>query len=182
MTSCSDVIHDITRHMCQAIKQLGATSVRTHWSNSCWEVHVHAWIDALVRPRWESLLPSNIADWVVLVCPHASAFIDVPYNTLRTARECRVLPKEYHLHRTVVPFGWCPCALFIELLFTSLETQCRHGDLHHFCTAHVTHIWNLCTWGEGWSGCPLVTPKSYCPAGALVNFFDTCQEYILRLW
>ena len=29
-------------------------------------------------------------------------------------------------------------------------------------------------WGEGCPGCPLVTPKSYCPAGALVNFFDTC--------
>ena len=26
-------------------------------------------------------------------------------------------------------------------------------------------------WGEGCPGCPLVTPKSYCPAGALVNFF-----------
>ena len=37
------------------------------------------------------------------------------------ARECRVLPKEYRLYRTVVPFSWCPCALFIELLFTSPE-------------------------------------------------------------
>ena len=44
------------------------------------------------------------------------------HYTPRTARERRVLPKEYRLHRTVVPFGWCPCALSIELLFTSPET------------------------------------------------------------
>ena len=65
--------------MCaKAIKQPDAASWGTHWSNSCWEVHVHAWIDALARPRWESLLPSNIADWVVLIRPCASAFVDAP--------------------------------------------------------------------------------------------------------
>ena len=62
----------------KAIKQPGAASWGTHWSNSCWEVHMHAWIDALARPRWESLLPSNIADWVVLIRPCVSAFIDAP--------------------------------------------------------------------------------------------------------
>ena len=50
----------------------------THWSNSCWEVHVHAWIDALACPHWESLLPSNITDWVVLIRPCVSVFVDAP--------------------------------------------------------------------------------------------------------
>ena len=62
----------------KAIKQPDAASWGTHWSNSCWEVHVHAWMDALACPHWESLLPSNTADWVVLIRPCASAFVDAP--------------------------------------------------------------------------------------------------------
>ena len=78
MTSHCDVIRDITRHVRQGYKTARRRVVGTHWSNSCWEVHVHAWIDALARPCWESLLPSNIADWVVLIRPCASAFVDAP--------------------------------------------------------------------------------------------------------
>ena len=44
------------------------------------EVHVHAWIDVLERPRWESLLPSNITDWVVLLHLCASAPADAPLH------------------------------------------------------------------------------------------------------
>ena len=54
------------------------------------------------------------------------------------ARECRVLPKEYRLYRTVVPFGWCLCALFIELLFTSPEAYHCRGDTPYFRMAHIT--------------------------------------------
>ena len=46
--------------------------------------------------------------------------------------------REYCLCRTVVPFGWCPCALFIELLFTSLEAYHRCGDTPYFHVAYVT--------------------------------------------
>ena len=93
VTSRRYIVYPLWRHIltsfvtshgtcAEAIKQLGAASGGTHWSNSCWEVHLHAWIDALALPRWESLLPSNIADWVVLVRPRASGFIDAPI-TLR---------------------------------------------------------------------------------------------------
>ena len=64
----------------QAIKQPGAVS----WGDTLVqlllgkEVHVHAWIDALERPHWESLLPSNITDWVVLIHLCASAPADAP--------------------------------------------------------------------------------------------------------
>ena len=38
------------------------------------------------------------------------------------------------------PFGWCSCAPFIELLFTSPEAYRRHGDTPYFRAAHITHI------------------------------------------
>ena len=89
VTSGRYVVYPLWRHIvtsfvmshgtcAKAIKQPDGASWGTHWSNSCWEVHVHAWIDALASPHWESLLPSNIADWVVLIRPCASAFIDAP--------------------------------------------------------------------------------------------------------
>ena len=61
--------------------------------------------------------------------------------TPRTAQECRVLPKEYRLCRTVVPFGWCPCALFIELSSTSPEAYHRHGDPPYSRVTYITYIY-----------------------------------------
>ena len=44
-------------------------------------------------------------------------------NTLQEWPGNAVFYFEYRLDRTVVPFGWCPCALFIELSSTSPEAQ-----------------------------------------------------------
>ena len=84
MTLRYDVIRDVTRHVRWGYKRtwchiVGDTLVQLSLGK---EVHVHAWIDALARPRWESLLPSNITHWVVLICPCASVPADAP-NTLR---------------------------------------------------------------------------------------------------
>ena len=112
------------------------------WSNSHWVrrytcthglTHWHA-------RSWESLLPSNITNWVVITRPCASACLWTHHYTPRTAWERRILPKEYRLCRTVMPFGWCLCALFIELLFTSPEAYRRHGDTPYFCMAYVTYL------------------------------------------
>ena len=123
MTSHCDVICDITWHMCQGYKMawcrvMGDTLVQLSLGK---EVHMHAWIDMLVRPTLRE--PTSFEyNWLgcsnLPVCIHTRRRT---HYTLRTARECCVLPKEYRLYRTIMPFGWCPCALFIELLFTSPE-------------------------------------------------------------
>ena len=138
MTSHSDVIRDVTRHVHQSYKtawhRIGKdTLVQLLLGGTRTRMNRHTGAPVLREPT------SFKHSW--LGCFSSPACICVrrrTHNTPRTTRECRVLPKEYCLHRTVVPFGWCPCALFIELLFTSPETQRRHGDLHHFCAAHVT--------------------------------------------
>ena len=114
----------VTSHgMCaEAIKQPGATSWGTHWSQLLLggtraRMKRRAGTPALREPT--SFEYSWLGCFNSPVCVHIRRRT---HNTLRTARERRVLPKEYRLHRTVVPFGWCPCALFIELLFTSPET------------------------------------------------------------
>ena len=43
-----------------------------------------------------------------------------------------------------MPFGWCPCALFIELLFTSLEAYHCRGDISSSCMVHITSIIVIC--------------------------------------
>ena len=80
MMLCYDIIHDVTWHVRQGYKRtwrrvMGDTLVQLSLGK---EVHVHAWIDALACPRWESLLPSNITDWVVLIRLCASAPADAP--------------------------------------------------------------------------------------------------------
>ena len=80
MMSRYDIIRDITWHVRRGYKTawrriVGDTLVQLSLGK---EVHVHAWIDVLVHPHWESLLPSNITDWVVLIRPCASAPADAP--------------------------------------------------------------------------------------------------------
>ena len=75
MTLRYDVICDITGHVRWGYKRawrrvVGGFLVQLSLGK---EVHVHAWIDVLAHPRWESLLPSNITDWVVIIRPRASA-------------------------------------------------------------------------------------------------------------
>ena len=41
------------------------------------------------------------------------------------------------------PFGWCLCALFIELLFTSPEAYCRRGDTSSSRMAYITILASL---------------------------------------
>ena len=135
-----DVIRDVTRHVRQGYKRawcciMGEFLVQLSLGK---EVYVHAWIDVLPHPHWESLLPSNITDWVVItrLCVPVPAY--APLH-LRTARECHVLPKEYCLYRTIMPFGWCLCALLIELLFTSPEVYrcCHNTHISALCTSHI---------------------------------------------
>ena len=122
MTSRSDVIRDVTRHVCRGYKTawhriVGDTLVQLLLGGTRARMKRRAGAPALREPT------SFKYSW--LGCSNSPACIRVcrrTHNTPRTARECHVLPKEYRLHRTVVPFGWCPFALFIELLFTSPET------------------------------------------------------------
>ena len=123
MTSHCDVICDVTRHVHQGYKTasrriVGDTLVQLLLGK---EVHMHAWIDALACPRWESLLSSNITDRVVLIRPCASAFIDAPITLREWPGNAVFFLRSTASTRTIMPFGWCPCALFIELLFTSPE-------------------------------------------------------------
>ena len=39
-----------------------------------------------------------------------------------------------------MPFGWCPCALFIELSSTSLEARCYRARPSAHGLAHITII------------------------------------------
>ena len=39
-----------------------------------------------------------------------------------------------------MPFGWCPCALFIELSSTSLEAYYQKGENLTHNAAHITYI------------------------------------------
>ena len=69
-----------------------------------------------------------------LGCFSSSACVRIrrrTHYTLRTAQERRVLPKEYRLHRTIVPFG----ALSKELLFTSPETVPMRRPTSFLCGA-----------------------------------------------
>ena len=43
-----------------------------------------------------------------------------------------------------MPFGWCLCALLIELLFTSLGAYRCRSNTPHFHAVHITYI---CNWG-----------------------------------
>ena len=48
---------------------------------------------------------------------------------------------EYCLLRTVMPFGWCPCALFNELSSLHLQKRSTRGqDLPPHGAAHITYI------------------------------------------
>ena len=77
--------------------------------------------------RWcacidRALLPSNITDWVVITCLCVSASADAPIH-FKESLGTLCSSFEYRLHRTVMPFGWCHCALFNELSSTSPEAQ-----------------------------------------------------------
>ena len=56
-----------------------------------------------------SLLPSNVIIVLALV---NSAMSPRGPRYLNETRECRLTPCQYRFHRTAVPFGWCPCALW----------------------------------------------------------------------
>ena len=97
---------------------------------------MHAWIDVLARPCGESLLPSNITDWVVLICPCASAFIDAPI-TLRERPGNAVF-----FLRSTTSTG--PLYLLVGARVHYLLSCCLHlqkySNIHYFCAAHVTNL------------------------------------------
>ena len=142
MTSHYDVIRDITWHVCQGYKTawcgvVGDTLVQLLLGK---EVHVHAWIDALARPRWESLLPSNITDWVVLIRPCASAFVDAPI-TLRERPGNAVF-----FLRSTASTG--PSCLSAGARVHYLLSCCLHLRKHSAATAtditsarRMSHVW-----------------------------------------
>ena len=59
---------------------------------------MHARIDALTRPRFWSLLPSTILDWVIITVS-VSPSVDAPKHA-DTSRECYLEYFVRHLHRT----------------------------------------------------------------------------------
>ena len=78
---CYDVIgFPYIRRRTWPIKDLPHLGLRVHFGSEfdC-RVFVHARIDALMCPRFWSLLPSIVFDWVVIIWP---LHIDAPQNTL----------------------------------------------------------------------------------------------------
>ena len=61
----------------------------------------------LVHPHCGSLLPSTVFNALVsVITQHAPAGACI--NHLSEAQECCSSSSKYRLHRTAVPFGWCP--------------------------------------------------------------------------
>ena len=101
---------------------LGFTSL---WFQVRLQVFVHAGIDALTRPRFWSLLPSTILDWVIIIVS-VSPSVDATEHA-ETSHECYL---EYFAPSAQdrPPFGWCPWALFQLYKSTSSEVYCHRGD------------------------------------------------------
>ena len=138
MMSCYDVIHDVTWHVHQGYKTawcriVGDTLVQLLLGK---EVHVHAWIDALVHPLWEGLLPSKITDWVVLICKCVSTFIDTPI-TLRERPGNAVF-----LLRSTASTG--PSCLSVGARVHYLLSCCLHLWKHSAAAAtDITSAWRM---------------------------------------
>ena len=83
LTLWCDVIYDVIRHMLQAYNRPGAASWGDSWFNSWW-VRRYTCMHRLMcwcRPCWESLLPSNLTDWVIIICPCVPASADAPIHS-----------------------------------------------------------------------------------------------------
>ena len=102
-------------------------------------------LTCLVHPRHGSLLPSIVFNALVIVtirCAPARACT----NHHSEAQECCSSSSKYHLHRTAMPFSWCPQALFRFESRKSLHVapvMRQHFSVHH-------NYW--CPWvGTSWS-------------------------------
>ena len=100
---------------------------------------MHARIDALTHPRFWSLLPSTILDWVVIIVS-VSLHIDAPKHA-DTSHECNLEYFARHPHRTnllsVGAHEHCSGC-------TSLHLQKRiaTGATHHPPMWHTSQFWH----------------------------------------
>ena len=103
---------------------------------------MHAGIDALMRPRFWSLLPSTILDWVIIIVS-VSPSVDTTKHA-DTSRECYLEYFARRLHRT-------------DLLLVGAREHCSGctslhlqkcittGVTHHPPTWHTSHICHVRT-------------------------------------
>ena len=102
---------------------------------------MHARIDALTRPRFWSLLPSIILDWVVITVS-VSPSVDATKHA-DTSRECYLEYFARHLHRTdLLLVGArehysCCTSLHLRKRITTRVT-------HHPPAWHTHHIFFFC--------------------------------------
>ena len=90
------------------------------------------------------------------------------HYTLRMAREHRVLPKEYRLYRTVMPFGWCLCALLIVVCLHLWKCIAATAT-HHISAWHMSqflaflggHQLKRHEWPNLWMACHLGCDPSH---------------------
>ena len=111
MTSCHDVV---IMSWAKPIKGTAQHLLGFIWFDpidcSLW-VLVHARIDVLMCPCFQSLLPSNIIDWVVVIAVSIHT-TSMPLHTLEASREHCHTFFLYHFHRTSIPsVRSCVCYL-----------------------------------------------------------------------
>ena len=68
------------------------------------------WIDALMHPRFWSLLPSIVIDSLLFVTTVSIHAEDAYEHFLRMSWECCLSLIKYDPCRTTLTFGWCLCA------------------------------------------------------------------------
>ena len=93
-----------------------------------------------MRPRWESLLPSNLTDWVVITCLCAPASADAPIHSENgLGAPCStlgVLSPQDHCAFWLVPM----CTTYWVVKSTSPEARYQKGKTSHpQCGTH--HIY-----------------------------------------
>ena len=88
---------------------------------------MHAGIDALTRPRFWSLLPSTILDWVIIIVS-VSPSVDATEHA-ETSRECYLEYFAHRLHRT-------------DLLSV--------GAREHYSGCTSLHLWKRIFYGLVW--------------------------------
>ena len=102
-------------------------------------VFVHARIDTLTHPRFWSLLPSTILDWVVIIVS-VSPSVDAP-KCADTSRECYL---EYFAHavRTgPTSFQLVPVSTILGCTSLHLRKHIATGVTHHLPAWHTSHIY-----------------------------------------
>ena len=94
----------------------------------------------LTHPHCQSLLPSNVIDWVVVIAVIVRT-MPMPLNILEASRERRCTLYQYHLHRTSIPLVGGHVHYLHHIRSTSYKVYCRRVGTLLPRIAYITYVY-----------------------------------------